>query len=112
MMRTFEMNVGLENNPFNAYAVEKIIARQFSEPTTIKTRLHVGEWNGQPEETLIVKISTFDKRKDILKITKNLCSLLTQDAIAIKDNDGGLLVYNDNFEGEKFTFDTQYFINY
>ena len=111
-MRTFEMNIGLENtNEFNAAHIERIL-QAFITESTIQTRLHVGEWDGEPELTLVIRFESSAKRITILQMVKYLCTLLTQEAIPVKDSEGGILIYNDNFTGEKMVFDPQYFINY
>lgn len=114
MMReeTFTLNIGLENNPFNAGEVEAIISTRLGCMTTINTRLHIGEWNGNEERTLIVSFTSAHRISFIIALVEELCTLLTQEAIPAAGENFGILIYNNNFTDERFTFNPEYFINF
>ena len=113
-MYYYTLNIGLENNPLTAYQIEQLINFTINSNGRIYTRQTTGEYNSEAEHTLIVMIAgtTFD-RYYIQSFVQLLCTICTQECIPV--HSPGYyreLIYNANFEGEKFTFDIQYFINY
>lgn len=78
--------------------------------------IHVGKWESDEgtitERTLVIKAESGALTPlAISSILSNLCVILEQDAIAFKIGEVGYLAYNPSFEGEKFEFSNEYFIN-
>ena len=122
-LRTFEaavnpnittktLNIGLENNAYSVEEITSILQKKLGILTYLKTRIHSGQWNSKPERTLIVQFDSAHAYSFIIALIEELCEIFTQEAIAVKSGHYGVLVYNQNFAGEKFTFDNQYFINF
>ena len=59
----------------------KITAKQFEGFTAFKG---LGYWQGKPEESLILEIET-EKRKNVIKLAKDLALGLKQDAIGLAE---------------------------
>ena len=107
---TLTLNIGLNNNGRNVaqllqYFRTKNIFIQFSD------NIHTGEWNGQKEETLVVKGITNMSMYEIKQIVNYLNNICTQICIAYKYNDNGVLQYNETYQGKKLNFDNNYFLN-
>ena len=106
-MKTVKLNIGLENNPFD---FEQIIEQFSIFNKIISARIEVGEYNGEPERTAVIEVESGIDTNKSLSQTEYLTKLFTQECIAVKIDDVGYLIYNPNFEGEKFEFDQKYFI--
>lgn len=104
-------NIGLNNNPFNAQDIIDLITMVFphNEGHIVAYREHMGEWEGKPEPTLVIEVIGEQDAESMVFLTKTMCRTFTQDAIAVRNNDDGVLVYNPKHEGEQYTFDPQYF---
>lgn len=70
-----------------------------------------GVYKGSGERTLIAcfEASCLGTLKEALEY---LCSDLKQECIACKVNGVGAIVFNTNYEGERFEFNEEYFINF
>ncbi len=107
-----EMNIGLNNNPFNSNEdfIDLTRAVGFS---TFQSGLQrvVGEYAGQDEPTVVVLTSSSKPKDVIIKGIEQLCVIMKQECIAIKiNNNEGVLVYHPRFKGDKLEFSNQYFI--
>jgi len=104
-----KLNIGLENNP---QSYDQIIETLQSNPDIIlgSTERVDGEYNGQPERTLVVNAKYKGPAKDFRRYIEGLNQELTQEAIGAQFNNRGSLIYDPNFTGERYQFDKQYFI--
>jgi hypothetical protein len=104
-------NIGLNNNPYTATLIIDAITTAFphNEGYIVAYREHMGEWEGRPEPTLVIEVIGEQDADSMVILTKMMCIAFTQDAIAVRNNEDGVLVYNPKFEGEQYTFDPQYF---
>lgn len=91
------LNIGLNNNP---RTINEIIA--YIQP--IHYRIDVGEYVGEVEPTLVI---AYDE--DDIDI-EEMCVWMTQECIAAKVNGKGLMIFNPGYDGEKFEFNQDYFI--
>jgi hypothetical protein len=81
-------------------------------------RVDTGSWYDKEEGAIVERSLVF--RADSGNLTPfalhsifvNLCVLLEQDAIAFKVDEVGYITFNPSYEGEKFKFNEQYFINF
>lgn len=120
-MKTFVVNLGLNNNPMNepqavGYLQDGVSPLvSFSSFTT-----HMGEYDGRPEPTLVFKmhINSFNAvgwQVVAQDIVRAMCSKFTQDCIPMREEgaseDDGVLVWNDSVSERPYTFDKQYFID-
>lgn len=107
---TLTLNIGLNNNGRNVaqllqYFRAKNIFIEFTD------NINDGEWNGQKEETLVVKGTTIKSMYEIKQMVNYLNNICTQICIAYKYNDNGVLQYNETYQGKKLNFDNNFFIN-
>ena len=105
-----QLNIGLENNP---YSYEGLIAKLAKNP---KVRLGTteqvtGEYEGKPERTLVVNAKYDGPAKEFRQLIEKLNEDATQEAIGVRFNGRGSLIYDPKFEGDKYTFDPEFFIN-
>lgn len=108
-MNTIKLNIGLENNPYTFFGVA-FTTRIELEAMIDKSREEVGEYNGEPERTVVLGLTSPYVETSILKKVELLTKKFTQECIAVKINDVGYLVYNPEYTGEKFEFSNEYFI--
>lgn len=118
------LNIGLENCPYNFHQVGSIVTN-LPLFDRVEFRQQDGEYNGEPERTLVAQCSLDPKvirLKNSLIIKRLshdvevLCEWLSQESIAFKIESGkldlGVLVYHREFEGDAQTFNPNYFINF
>jgi hypothetical protein len=113
------LNIGLNNNPFTAKQIRNHFYDFFSSHI-VEMREALGEYEGHDEPTLVVKVSKFSGDDHAwMTIVRTMNVLYGQDCIALRlveiDTNGFQsvtegLVYNSDFEGEKYSFDSKYFI--
>lgn len=81
-------------------------------------RVDNGSWHDKEEGEIVERTLVFRTESGYLtplainSIFVNLCVLLEQDAIAFKIGEGGYIAYSPTYEGEKFEFNEEYFINF
>lgn len=117
-------NIGKENNPFGAFSndqfrrVMELAGTNFG-LWAAKVETHLGEWDGKPEETFVLTFISSASPKtiafnlNVLRFMSSLIAYTTQDAISFAYQVGseweGHLVYVDGWDGERHSFDLQYF---
>ncbi len=102
-----QMNIGLENNPLGYDAVIK----KLQENPKVRlgtTEKVVGEYDGQPENTLVVDAKYDGKAKDFRDYINSLANDLTQNSIAVKYNGRGALVEKTGYK-EQYSFSDEFF---
>ncbi len=118
-MTTIQLNIGLENNPFKGVEILSILSSlpifNVTKESRTMARTVTGTYNGEPEETVVIKASMEDDM-DITLTIEVLCDWFKQECIAIKltnsDHTIGRLIYHPSFDGEKQEFNEKYFINF
>ena len=104
-----KLNIGLENNPIGD--IDGIVQKLQDNP---KVRLGTteqvdGEYNGQPERTVVVDAKFDGTASEFRKYIEGLNKDLTQEAIGVKFNGKGSLIYDPDYKGEKYKFDQKFF---
>lgn len=107
-MKNLIFNIGLENNPMTETQVLDALHDKYMFVTAHK--IAVGMYDGKPERTLIVEVVT--SLNDVDLAVQMLCEEMTQECIAYMDGSNGKLIYNNKFVGEKFNFDSDYFLKF
>ena len=115
-----KFNIGLGNNPLTKYYSDGITPDNlqldifnllmqygYAEPYY---KICDGLYNDQKEYTY-VGILWLNDGLDIDAVTEDLCEAMTQECISYKSEDESKLIYNPLFDGEKYTFNEEYFIN-
>ena len=111
-MKTLEFNIGLFNNPLE---VSEIIERIVQHPIvycmgTDTAKVVEGSYEGAVEPTLYMMAFTDIARvSTIIAWVEDLCLMMEQTCIAIKIDGVGYLVYNYTKEGERMSFDDNFF---
>lgn len=120
------LNIGLNNNPFTAEQIKAMLFNRYTLRykqglgAIIETFVVMSEYQGNPEPTLVAKISNthnmFSHWKSELQ---SLSTRLEQDSIAFRiesTDDNGFkttkqaLAFSPEYAGKHYEFDEQYFI--
>lgn len=118
-MNTITLNIGLNNNPFTLEQAKALLSDSYLANVIHEYKYTPdGTFVDNPEPTLIVRLSTSTSFDSMIELLKELDKIFTQQCIAmswVNVTDGiqttkETLVYRDEFEGERYTFDKQYFI--
>jgi hypothetical protein len=115
MKQNFKINVGLNNNPFtfeqvNDYLRNVCAINRNIIFTNFSTVPQIGTYNGANEPTLVAEFESKCSQSEIIREVERLCVVFTQECIAISGT-FDLLVYPITFNGQRFKFDNQYFID-
>ena len=117
-------NIGKENNPFGAFSNAEFrrvmeLAGSIFGLSDAKVETHLGEWDGKPEETFVLTFisstspKTISFNLNVFRFMSSLIAYTTQDAISfayqVDATWEGHLVYVDCWDGERYSFDLQYF---
>jgi hypothetical protein len=103
------LNIGLNNNPKQAYQVAKIARERLGmDRATWATTM--GEYLQSDEPTLVLHGETAVAFHEIVNKIANLSTELTQECIAVKIGSRGRLIYAPDYKGERYNFDEKYFI--
>lgn len=116
-MTNYKLNIGLGNNSISKL-VENLNNYRYYFFNDYNIKTSIGEYNGVKELTAIVDIDAQNHNfEKIEKLCKMLCTSLNQECIAASlytDNYGqnnGVLIYNDEYRGERSVFNSKYFLN-
>ena len=102
------LNIGLNNNPLTQ---EAILEKLSSDYTIVRYSFAIGRYEDEHEPTLVVHIeSPYARTSHFIKKIEELATILTQNCIAVSTDQFDLLVYAQNFNGQQYKFDNQYFI--
>jgi hypothetical protein len=117
-MRTIELNIGMENNPYADAFKGHILHKRLVHAVTGSPRygfevvqygMKVGEWKGEPELTFVVVLKTDMSESEFEGYLSSLCMSFNQDAIAGTFSGKGYLVYDALYHGEKNEFSFAHF---
>ena len=105
-MSNLIFNVGLENNPYNAYATGMLL-RSFGDIK--RSAIVMGEYEGNAERTLVAEIECQETLEHVFNWVRVLAKITTQDCIAFNyDGLGYVLGQLESGEND-IEFDAQYF---
>lgn len=108
-MNYIKLNIGLENNPKTISELTDLLKIKWIVINNLAIK--EGEFNGNPERTLVIEGETKLKKEFILKMIEHICKVATQESIAVKINGEGILVFNPEYKGERYEFNENFFIN-
>lgn len=116
-MRTIELNIGMENNPYanigGLYIFQRMLESITSSPRyTFEVEAYdmvTSEWQGKPELTFVVLIKSDIPEAEFEAWVQGLCMSFNQVAIAGTFSGKGYLVYDALHHGEKDEFDARFF---
>lgn len=99
------LNIGLLNNALGEEKLKEVVKYALSG----LSRVHMGEYNGKPEPTLVVYVPQRLQDSEL----KNITMTCTQECIAVFDHETqtGKLVW-DPMKTPTMGFDPQYFIHF
>lgn len=111
-MERLWLNIGLNVGAFEDESQLTDTLNELGKYFTVSNlRVSQGVYNGMIERTLVVEVISFDRDHSILSAEK-LCKPLNQDAIALKGEDFGILIYSRTYTGTTMDFDDKYFIGF
>lgn len=98
------LNIGLENNPA---PLQRIVTDLSVNCDLQDSIVKTGEYNGKPERTYVALVSKCNRQ-----LVEKLCKAYTQECIAVYRTDfqDGILIYNPDFDGDRFDFDPKFFL--
>ena len=106
----FTINIGLLNNTKNEKELLQYL-RSINGYKVVKAFKAVSVYDNCVEPTVVALLSTDYKRvSKVVNDIENLCSVLTQECIAISSDQFDLLVYNISYTGAKQKFNSEYFL--
>ena len=102
------LNIGLNNNPLSRGAIINKIAEDY---IINHYSFAIGKYEDEHEPTLVVHIeSPYARTGHFITKIEELATILTQNCIAVSTDQFDLLVYAQNYNGQRYKFDNQYFI--
>jgi hypothetical protein len=102
------LNIGLNNNPLSQ---EQILAKLKEDYTIDAYKFAIGKYEDELEPTLVVHIKNpYARTSHFIKKIEELATILTQNCIAVSTDQFDLLVYAQNYNGQQYKFNNQYFI--
>jgi bifunctional N-acetylglucosamine-1-phosphate-uridyltransferase/glucosamine-1-phosphate-acetyltransferase GlmU-like protein len=112
-----ELNIGLNNNPFDlGQALSLTIATLSAHKATgFASRLAMGKFNDSDEPTLVMALDwPATSTASLQSLIEALSTIMTQQCIAVylPETNQGFLEYEHLWDGEKYTFDIEYFIRF
>jgi len=119
-MKTYILNLGLNNNPMTEQEAINYLESGVLSPLVEFTdfQFHDGEYVGNDEPTLVMKMRINSSAGEVItarSVVQLMCSKFTQDCIPMRqesaNEDDGVLIWNTSVEERSYTFDKQYFID-
>ena len=104
-----KLNIGLENNPKDRAGVLEALSKD-PRVTLGSSEQVTGEYEGNPERTVVVDAKFDGPRDQFNALVENLNKELTQEAIGTTFDGDGNLIYDPAFKGDRYTFDKEFFI--
>ena len=109
-MIQYKINIGLAGNIYGK-VIETLNNYRQHLILNYNITTAMGEYLGRPEQTAVITITSDKGYNHIHNVVKKLCIDLKQECIPLQLNGtGGELIYNENFTGKKYLFDSKYFI--
>lgn len=108
-MKTLQVNIGLNNNPMTAEQVIEYMDSN-NDYRLMAYQIVDSEFNGQTEPTFVGLFEhRYANQSKILTDFERICSVMTQESIAIVTDRMSVLAFNPNYKGEDYKFDSRYF---
>lgn len=104
-MKTIELNIGLNNNPMSFAQVENFLKENYGANVQPQT----GMYNNNPEPTVVARFDV-PSDYDIYSAVQRMAAYYSQECIAMKADGNGWLIYDENYKGDKYEFDDEYFL--
>ena len=108
-MKTIQINIGLNNNPFTSEEVKEYFETHNNYRLMAcyeKDMLFQG--NVEPTFVAMLEYNYRDESK-VLQDFENICSVMTQESIAISTDSMEVLAFNRRYDGERYRFDPRFF---
>ena len=108
-MKTIQINIGLNNNPFTSEGVEVYLSRLEG----YRLMAHYEKdmtFQGNIEPTFVAMLEyCYARESKVLQDFENICSVMTQESIAISTEAMEVMAFNPSHKGERYRFDPQLF---
>lgn len=109
-MKTFQANIGMNNNTLSAEQLVDFFATHKRFRLMAYT-FQYGMFQGKQEETFVALFENSVSEGSTLVEFELVCDLLEQESIALRLEGGDVLAFNPNYEGDKYKFNDEFFIN-
>lgn len=108
-MKTIQINIGLNNNPLTPSGV----VDYFETHKDYRLMAHYEKdmtFQGGIEPTFVAMLEyCYRDESKVLADFERICSVMTQESIAISTDSMEVLAFNPKYTGERYRFDPQYF---
>lgn len=107
-MKTFQINLGMNNNPHNLNSILDFFTSHFGIRLMayyVKDKTFFGE----VEPTFCAMFEYTFEESQLLAMGEYWCTIFTQESIAISSDKMEVLAFNKNFKGEAYRFDSSLF---
>ena len=108
-MKKYQLNIGLNNNPYTAGELVNIIANTLG-LEGLRYRVLNGEYKTNEEPTLVLEGLTSKSLYSVVKLVDLLNTAATQDCIPFIYDGFKKLKYNEECTGHRLEFDPAYFL--
>ena len=108
-----QLNIGLGNNPFT-YEKASVIAQEILTAagcSAIESRKDDGVYVHQEEDNVVMRFEFTDEFEWLQRKVKAIANIMNQECIAmyVPYMEGGMLLFQHEWSGEKYPFDIKYF---
>lgn len=108
-MKTIQINIGLNNNTFTSEGVEVYLSRlEGYRLMACYEKDMTFQGNVEPTFVAMLEYCYRDESK-VLADFERICSVMTQESIAISTDSMEVLAFNPSYNGERYRFDPQFF---
>lgn len=108
-MKTLQINLGLNNNPFATIEVIEYF-ENLKDYRLIGYYLKDMVFNEQTEPTFVALLEyKYSRQSKILTDFENFCTLFTQESIAVSTDYMEFLAFNVAYKGSPYKFDKNFF---
>ena len=108
-MKTIQINIGLNNNPFTYGQVQDY----FETHKDYRLMAHYEKdmtFQGGVEPTFVAMLEyCYRDESKVLADFERICSVMTQESIAISTDSMEVLAFNPDYSGDRYRFDPQFF---
>ena len=108
-MKTLQFNLGLNNNPMTTDQVINYFAT-LSDYRLMAYQIKDKTFNGEVEPTFVALMEyKYAKQSKVLSDFENMCSVFTQESIALATDYMEVLVFNTKYDGDGYKFNKELF---
>lgn len=114
-MRNLILNIGLNVGLVQPDEQLELTVNEVREPfpkSEYKVVESSGDWGKENTAVFKIELDKYMSAENFPLIMQYFCTVMNQDAIAYKVNGVGYMAFNVDYEGERFKFNNEYFVDY